>query len=76
MAIYKADARIYSNEPGSNAGTFKLTILSVSYPGGSLGYITMDNKDPDILSSTLQTDIISAVKNYWNLGALDMVRML
>lgn len=76
MTIYKADARISDNSPGATSGTFKLTILSVNYVAGSVAYLVVDNINPDILASVLQTDIISAVKTYWSLGALDLVRVL
>lgn len=76
MTIYKADARIYDSVPGTTAGTFKLTIISVNYAAGSVAYIVVDNINPDILASVLETDIISAIKTYWTLGLLDLVRVL
>lgn len=76
MSLFKADAQVTQSAPGSNTGTFALTIRSVLYPSGLVTNLSIDNIDPDILTSVLQTDIINAVKSYWTLGALDGVRIL
>ena len=76
MSLYKANALVNDTAGGTTAGTFAVNIRSVLYSTGSAANIPLDNVGPDVIPAALNTDITDAVKAYWGLGALDLVRVI
>lgn len=76
MSLYKANALVNDTAGGTTSGTFAINIRSVLYSTGSAANIPLDNVGPDVVPASLSTDVIDAVKDYWGLGALDLVRVI
>lgn len=72
----KATAFVTAVSPGTNTGTFQLTISSTLLASGSLANVTADNLAGGIIDSVLSASIVAAVKTYWSLGLLDEVQVL
>lgn len=75
MAI-KANALVTDTSPGTNSGTFKVTMRSVGFDTNGVANIEVDNMTPGISSIAFEAALIAAVKDYWSIGVLDSVRLI
>ena len=72
----KANGLVNDTSPGSTSGTMQVNIRSVGFDTNGVANITVDNLMPGISATTFQLTLINAIKNYWNIGALDTVRLI
>jgi hypothetical protein len=72
----KANALVTDTAPGTTNGTMQVTMRSVGFDTGGVANITVDNLTPGISALTFEISLITAVKDYWNIGLLDTVRLI